>query len=151
MLTLQPRVSSIGTYTIQCDLDFFCPSPVVGRVHNGIRVLASYLRWPFLNFDPTAGPGSAPSLTQRMRGATAATAAPRPPSLPPAGVYSGGGGHPSGGGGPHAPGASGVWASAPTAAAPSVDTVLASPGSLFVEPVPFELQVRLYDQHTVLL
>jgi hypothetical protein len=91
-LRLEPRVTSLGEYTIQCDLDFFSPQAAVAAVHNAIRALPSFLRLPWLNFDPNAGPASAPPLAARI--------AVRAPVPQPAGtVYTSGGAIPNGGAG----------------------------------------------------
>lgn len=112
-LRLEPRVTSLGTYTIQCDLDFFSPQAAVPAVHNAIRALPAFLRWPWLNFDPSAGPNAAPPLKERMRPVQSVPLPPRTVSRISGGV------------------------------APAFDALLAGPGGaevLFGEPTPYDLQ-----------
>lgn len=129
-LHLEPRVTALGTYTIQCDLDFYANMPDVAAVHNAIRALPAYLRYPWLNFEPDAGPESAPTMADRIR-VPHPGSAPRPQA---ASVYSGGGGASSGAAGvDRRPSTSG--------ASPSMETLLASGATaLFSDAIPYDLQ-----------
>lgn len=134
-LRLEPRVTSLGAYALQCDLDFFAPAGAVGAVHNSIRALSAFLRWPWLNFDPGAGPQAAPSQSERARGG--AKAAP-PLRTPLAGAYSGAGGAPS-------VGAAGTTLTKAGVSASVIDAMaggglLQCADALFGEVVPYEQQ-----------